>query len=295
MTPDRGPGVVEAAPYIHAFRDRLVVVKIGGELLDGGPVIERLIPQIVVMWQCGLRPLVVHGGGRQLDEAMRARGIETIKHRGRRVTTPEVRDVLVDVIARHLNGQIVSRLRAAGVPALGFDDGVSAAVRAVRRPPTLEDGREVDWGEVGDVVRIDKAPLLRPEGPWAIPVLPSVATCDDDGAILNVNADAVAGRVASDLDAAKLVLLTTVPGILMKSDAAGPISQITRSAVRELITDGVVAGGMRAKVEEALAAMDRGVPRVHIVAGREPATLLREIFTVEGCGTLVVPDEEGMR
>ncbi|MCB9682283.1 MAG: acetylglutamate kinase [Alphaproteobacteria bacterium] len=295
MKPDRGPGLVEAAPYIEAFRDRLVVVKIGGELLDGGPVVERILPQVAVLYRCGLRPLIVHGGGRQVDDACKARGIEPVKHRGRRVTTPEVRDVLVDVIAKGLNQAIVDRLRADDIPAIGFADGVTDAVRARRRAPTDEDGVTVDWGEVGDVVGIQSGPLAQHAGVWAVPVLPSLGTAEDDGALLNVNADAVASRVATDLDAAKLVLLTSIAGVMEGADAAGPISQLTDTAARSLVASGVIAGGMRAKIEEALRALGRGVPRVHIISGREPATLLREIFTDEGCGTLVVPDEAGAR
>lgn len=294
MTPDRGPGVVEAAPYIEAFRDRIVVVKLGGELLDGGPVVDRILPQVVVLYRCGLRPLIVHGGGKQVDAACRARGIEPEKHRGRRVTTPEVRDVLVDVIGKQLNGRIVERLAAHDVPAVGFAEGVADAVRATRREPTVEDGESVDWGEVGDVTGIDTAPLHAHAGSWAIPVLPSLGT-SDDGALLNVNADAVAVRVAAATDAAKLVMMTGVAGIVDSARAAGPISQLTASRARQLIDEGIIAGGMRAKVEEALRALQLQVPRVHILGGREPSTLLREIFTDEGCGTLVVSDEEGLR
>src|SRR5690606_37777032 len=106
--------------------------------------------------------------------ALQERGIPVVKHRGRRVTTPEVRDVLVDVLARGLNGEIVERLRREGVPAIGFADGISAAVRCRRRPPTVEEGREVSWGEVGDIVRVEPAPLTRDGEGWSIPVLPSV-------------------------------------------------------------------------------------------------------------------------
>lgn len=289
---DKGPGLVEAAPYVEMFRDQLVVVKIGGELLDGGPVLDRILPQIVVLWKVGLRPIVVHGGGRQVDQACQARGIVPVKHRGRRVTTGEVRDVLVDVIGRELNSRIVERLRRDGVPAIGFADGVTAAVRCERRPPTVEAGVSVDWGFVGDVLGIDAGPLQLGASPVAVPVLPSLGT-GADGQLLNVNGDTVASRVASDLKARKLLLLTSVAGVMEEMTDAGPISEITVSEARELIDGGVVQGGMRAKIEEALVALGRGVPRVHIISGREPWNLLREIFTDEGCGTLVIPDDEG--
>jgi acetylglutamate kinase len=292
MNSDRGPGVVEAASYIELFRDRLVVVKLGGELLDGGPVLERILPQVAVLYQCGLRPLIVHGGGKQIDAACEARGIERIKHRGRRVTTTEVLEVMVEVVAGGLNRSIVDRLRREGVPASGFGDGTSDAVRCVLRPASLEDGELVDWGLVGDIVEIDAEPFTTEPGEsWTVPVLPSIGTLED-GSVVNVNADAIASRLASELDSVKLVLMTGVSGVLESRASAGPISELTRTEAAGLIEEGIAVGGMRAKIEEALAALDRGVPRVHIISGREPATLLREIFTEEGCGTLLVPDPE---
>lgn len=293
MKPDRGPDVAEAAQYIEAFRDRLVVVKLGGELLDGGPVLERILPQIVILVRCGLRPLIVHGGGKQVDAECQRRGIVPRKFRGRRVTDDATLDVLVSVVGGELNRTIVERLRRDGVPAIGFDDGVTEAIRCVRRPPTVEDGQTVDWGWVGDVVGVDATKLSK-GGTWQVPVLPSLGTLED-GHLVNVNGDAVASRVASELGASKLVLLTSIAGVMRGLDAAGPISQLPVSAVRALIAEGVIAGGMRAKVEEALKAIDQGVSRVHIISGREPATLLREIFSENGCGTLVVPDDEGLR
>jgi acetylglutamate kinase len=289
MLGDRGPGLVEAAPYIEQFRDRLVVVKLGGELIDDGPVLERIMPQVAVLARTGLRPVIVHGGGRQVDEACRERGIEPVKHRGRRVTTPEVMQVLLDVVGGVLNRTIVDRLRREGVAARGFGEGVGDAVRCRLRPPTDEGGVAVDWGRVGDIVRIDPAAiLLDPGRPWVVPVLPSLGVLEDRSHV-NVNADAVAARVAAELDAAKLVLMTGVPGVMQSMEDAGPISELTVEEARGLF-GGVVSGGMRAKLEEALRALEHGVPRVHILSGREPMTLLREIFTDEGCGTLVVPN-----
>jgi acetylglutamate kinase len=149
----------------------------------------------------------------------------------------------------------------------------------------------VDWGLVGDVAGIDAEPLMpEPGEAWAVPVLPSIGTLED-GQLVNVNADAVAARIASELDSAKLILMTGVSGVMESRAAAGPISELTIEEARRLIDDEIVVGGMRAKVEEALAALSGGVPRVHIISGREPSTLLREIFTDEGCGTLLVPDE----
>lgn len=289
MMLDRGPGLVEAASYIQQFRDRLVVVKLGGELLEDSPVLERLLPQVAVMVQVGLRPILVHGGGKQIDRACTERGIQPVKHRGRRVTDDGTLRVLLEVVGGELNRAVVSRLRKLEIDAFGFEEGAGDAIVCTRRAPTVEDGSTVDWGHVGDVVRIDAARLMpEPGTPWRVPVLPSLGMLVDGGRV-NVNADAVASKVASDLGAVKLVLMTAVDGVMEHMSDAGPISELTAAEARGLIDGQVVVGGMRAKLEEALRAIANGVPRVHILTGRDPMTLLREIFTDEGCGTLIVP------
>ena len=291
MIADRGPNLVEAAKYIERFRDRIVIVKLGGELLDGGPVLDRILPQVAVLWRVGLRPVIVHGGGRQVDAACADRGITPQKLAGRRITTPEVMTVIEDVVAGDLNQGIAARLRAEGVPTRDFSDGVSAAIRCVRRPPSSHEGERVEWGEVGDVIDVDASVLCTEDAAWSVPVLPSVGQLED-GSWVNVNADTVAARLAASLGATKVVLLTSVAGVMADPTAAGPISELTASQCRAIIAQGVAQGGMRAKIEEALKAIEGGVPRVHIISGRDPYTLLREIFTDEGCGTLVVPDAE---
>jgi len=287
MSLDKGPLLTEAATYIDKFAGKVVVVKLGGELLDGGPVLQRLLPQLVTLYKCGLRPVVVHGGGVQVNRACEAKGVTFRKVHGRRITSPEVLSVLIDVVAGELNRNIVDALRASGVPAKGYAEGVSDAVRCTRRPPSEVDGELVDWGEVGDVDRVD-GDALRSDGAWVIPVLPSVGTLDS-GARVNVNADSVASKVAVDIGAEKLLLLTGVAGVLPSADSAGPISEMNAEGVREVMAGSAVKGGMRAKLEESLRALAGGVARVHILSGRERFTILREIFTAEGCGTLIVP------
>ena len=290
---DRGPSLVEAAPFIALFRDQIVVIKLGGELLDRAPVLERILPQIAVLCRSGLKPLVVHGGGRQVDEACQQRGLTPRKINGRRITSPDVMSVVLDEVGGRLNRTIVRGLRAQGVPARGYSDGLSGAVRCGRRPPSTIDGERVDWGEVGDVAAVQTGLLLGNEQvPWSVPVLPSLGSLPD-GSPVNVNADTVAARVAASLRARKLVFMTGVAGVMAAEDAAGPISELTVSRTRELVEQGVVTGGMQAKVAESLRALAEGVPRVHIITGIEPATLLREIFTEEGCGTLILGEGEG--
>jgi len=287
---DHGPSLVEAAPFIALFREQIVVVKLGSELLDRIPELERILPQIAVLCRAGLRPLVVHGGGKQIDEACRQRGLTPRKIGGRRITSPDVMSVVLDEVGGRLNRTIVRGLRAQDVPARGYSDGLSGAVRCGRRPPSTVDGKKIDWGEVGEVAAVQTGLLLGDEqAPWSVPVLPSLGSLPD-GSPVNVSPDTVAARVAVSLRARKLVLMAGVAGVMADEDAASPISELTVSHTRELIEQGTISGGMRAKVETGLGAIADGVPRVHVISGLEPATLLREIFTEKGCGTLIVGD-----
>lgn len=288
-THDPGPTLLEAAPYIARFRGQHVVVKLGGELFDHPGVLERLVPQLAVLHQCGLRPVLVHGGGKQIDDRCRERGIAIEKRDGRRITSPAVLEVVLEVVAGELNARFCELFTQAGVPAKGFAAGLSAAIRCRRRPPrTGKDGETIDFGEVGDVTAVDTSLLLGELGgdDPIVPVLPSIGETVD-GQRLNVNADSVAAQVAKALGAQKLVMLSSVPGVLKNGETDGPISQLKRADIDELLAGPHVVGGMRAKLEEAKVALDGGVAQVHILSGVEPQTVLREIFTEEGCGTLI--------
>ena len=291
---DPGPRLTEAAPFISQFAKQHVVVKLGGELFDHAPVLERIAPQVAILYQCGLRPVVVHGGGKQIDLRCDKRGIAIDKRHGRRVTSKAVLEVVLDVVARELNHRFCELLSERGVPVSGFADGISQAVNCAKRPPVEIDGETVDFGEVGDIQRIDGR-LLRtsPQGQnGVVPILPCIGRLAD-GAWVNVNADSIAARVAITLGAQKLVMLSAVPGVLESNDAVGPISQLSAKQTRRLMQTEAVTGGMLAKLQEALVALDGHVPQVHIISGVEPHTLLREIFTEEGCGTLVTRGAEG--
>ena len=293
MNEDKGPHLLEAAIYAERFRGQLIVVKLGGELLDQDAVLDRLVPQIEVLYRLGLRPVLVHGGGVQVDRACQQRGVPFEKRGGRRITSMAVLQVLKDVVAGELNERIKDRLNAVGIKTMGHQEGVSSAILCTKRPPSNDQhGELVDWGEVGDVaeIRSEFLPLAH-EQHWTVPILPSLGVLSG-GAAVNVNADSVAARLAIALGAVKLVLLTGVAGVMPHPGAAGPISQIHASALRSMINDGTASGGMQAKLQEGLAALEGGVPRVHIISGRAPFTLLRELFTAEGCGSLLLPDDE---
>jgi acetylglutamate kinase len=281
--------LIAAARYIERFRGQLVVIKLGGELLVGDVVLERIVPQLDVLVRCGLRPVIVHGGGMQVDRRCSALGLTIEKHSGRRVTSPAVMAVVLEVVAGELNRSIVDRLRERGLDAAGFDAGLSRAVRCQRRPPVELDGKLVDFGEVGNVLAVTTEAFQWQEARWRIPVLPCIGY-DESGNALNVNADAVAAHTAVALGALKLVMLSSVPGVMRSMDDVGPISQLNTQQLRELLAGPAVRGGMRAKLEEALHALAGNVRQVHIISGGEPHTLLRELFTDDGCGTLITAD-----
>jgi len=280
-----GPSLIEAAPWIDAFAGRTILVKLGGDVLARPTSTKRIVDQLATMSRCGIPLIVVHGAGAQIDAACRERNIPIEKVDGRRITSPEARDVIVDVLAG-LNRDLCDQLVEAAQMVHGFDDGATQLIRAVRRPPRDMDGRPVDFGEVGDIVEVrieewDRNSIL---------VLPSLAV-DEGGQYLNVNADTVASTVAIAADCIKIVFLTSVAGIMMSPDDPGPVSTMTHQHATEILASGAVSGGMKAKLQECLRALEGHVSEVHIISGRGSFTLLREVFTDEGCGTLITRDE----
>jgi acetylglutamate kinase len=277
---EKGPYLVQAAPWIQAFAGRYVVVKIGGETLERPAAVEKIARQIAVLRACGIKPVVVHGAGVQMDQHCRDRGIPIEKVAGRRITTPEVLGVLVEVLG-DLNSQLCLSLKSQGLEAWGMAEGVDQAIRCTRRPPSEKEGALVHWGEVGDITDVDASMITRPE----IPVLPSLGHAPDGPK--NINADSCAARIGMAIQAVKLVFLTSTPGVMRDMDDDGPISEIDAETMESLLREGRIKGGMQAKLEESFRALKGGVEQVVILSGREPFGLLREIYTDEGVGTLI--------
>ncbi|MBW2730849.1 MAG: acetylglutamate kinase [Deltaproteobacteria bacterium] len=285
MVGDLGPSLSEAAPYIQSFRDQFVVIKLGGELFDQGSTLERIVPQVATLYRCGLRPVLVHGGGKQIDERCAKEAVAIEKRHGRRITSPAVLEIVLEVVGGDINGRFCQLLEEAGVPTHGFAAGVAEAIHCRRRPPVEIEGEQVDFGEVGDVLEVHTETLVRDSDGGKVPVFPSIGMGENGP--LNVNADSIASKIAVALRAQKLVMLSRVAGVMEDLNADGPISQLTTVEARELIDEGIVEGGMRAKLEEALSALTGAVAEVHVISGVQPQTLLREIFTDEGCGTWI--------
>ncbi len=275
--------LAEALPYIRTYHGSTVVVKIGGEALDDPALTTTVAQDIALLSLVGIRLVVTHGGGPQVSQAMTAAGIEPRFVGGLRVTDDAAMALVRQVLVGTINSDLVARLTAAGVRAVGLsgaDGGLMTAERTVG--PNGE-----DLGAVGRVVSVDPTLLRSLAAAGFTPVVASVVP-DATGGFLNVNADAVAGSVAAALGAAKLVYLTNVEGLYRDlGDAGSLISELTASDLAAM-ADGLSAG-MRPKVASALHALEHGVGKVHILDGRVAHALLLEVFTDEGIGTQVLP------
>ena len=271
----------EALPYIQRFSGERVVVKYGGAAMVRKDLREAVFRDLALLACVGVQPVVVHGGGPEINQWLKRLAIEPRFSKGLRVTDAETMDVVEMVLVGRVNKQIVNGLNRVGGRAVGLSGSDGRLVRA--RP--WQEGAN---GLVGEVESVDPsvlAPLLS-EG--YIPVISSVAP-DAQGQVHNINADTVAGELAASLQAVKLILLTDTPGILRDRDDPGSlIRQLTLSEARELIAQRVVDGGMTPKTECCIRALAQGVAAAHIVDGRHPHSLLLEVFTDAGIGTMVV-------
>lgn len=263
--------VVEAIPYIARYVGKTIVVKLGGSV---GPE-DTVLQDVVWLRQLGIRPVLVHGGGPLISEWLNRIGKETRFVRGLRYTDAETLDIVRMVLIGQVNSELVARLNAAGARAVGLSGIDGAMIQA-----TLQDE---ELGLVGEVTAVDLTPIETLErGGYTVVVAP--VALGPNGQPLNVNADTVAGEIARALSAEKLVFFTDVPGLL---DAQGRlISELDPGDVERLRAEGVIRGGMIPKIDACLRALQT-VPRAHIVDGREPHALIRELFTDRGVGTMI--------
>jgi acetylglutamate kinase len=273
------------------------VIKLGGEVLAMPDAVASLAIAVALLESLSIRVVLVHGGGPQATTLSRRLGFEPEIVAGRRVTTPEALEAVKMVVAGQLNVDLLSALRARGVKAVGLSGMDADLLTARRRPPvTVRDDeggeRTVDFGQVGDIESVNTAilALLLPSG--YVPVIASLAA-DAGGRTLNVNADTVAEAVAGALHAEKLIFLTGAPGVLR--DSADPSTVVAFAGPQDLeglLASGAIRGGMRPKVEACLRAVGNGVRRTHIIDGRVADSLLVEIFTGHGSGTMIVASKE---
>ena len=280
-----------AAPYIRLFKGKVFVLKAGGEIFADRAATNALMEQVGILHQVGIRVVLVHGGGPQSTKLATALGVDTTFVDGRRVTD----DASLDVATMVLNGQINTRVLAAcrdlQIPAVGISGVDAGLIRAHRRPPVDRgDDGTVDYGFVGDIDSVEADILQKQLDNGLMPVV-SPLSCDEAGTLLNINADTVAAAIAAELDAEKLILMTGAPGVLEDvDDPRSLISYIDRKQLDALRDDGKLADGMLPKAAAIDSALANGVQRVHVISYNAADSLLLEVFTNEGTGTLVVND-----
>ena len=249
--------------------------------------------QVGILHQVGIRVVLIHGGGPQSTKLAAALGVDTTFIDGRRVTDGETLDVATMVLNGQINTRILAMCRDLQIPAVGISGVDAGLIRAHRRPPVERAGEDtIDYGFVGDIDAVDADIVRKQLDNGLMPVI-SPISCDESGTILNINADTVAAAIAAELDAEKLILATGTPGILEDvSDPQTLISYIDRAALDKLKDAGKLADGMLPKAAAIDAALANGVNRVHVISYKLADSLLLEVFTNEGTGTLVVNDIE---
>jgi acetylglutamate kinase len=291
--------LLQALPYIRAFRDKLFVIKLGGELVRDPDHLDAIAKDLTLVHMVGVKLIVVHGGGPQATELSELLGLKPTMVDGRRVTDAQTLEVAKMVFAGKINTDMLSALARHGARAVGLSGVDAALISAKRRPVTTVQGKEgprqVDFGFVGDVEAVNPALLSTLIDRGYLPVVCSLAV-DAEGTILNVNADTIATEIAIHMKAEKLISLTAAEGVCRNFGTPQQelISVLTAAEARRLIADGTASKGMKPKLESLIRAVQQGVREAHIIDGLTQHSLLLEIFTDKGIGTMLV-DKEPVR
>ena len=280
-----------AAPYIRLFKGKVFVIKAGGEVFADPALASALIEQVGILHQVGIRTVLIHGGGPQSTKLAAELGLDTQFVEGRRVTNSDSLNVATMILNGQINTRILACCRDLQIPAVGISGVDAGLIRAHKRPPVEREGEDaIDYGFVGDIDSVDADILCKQLDNGLMPVV-SPLSCDESGTLLNINADTVAAAIAAELDAEKLILVTGATGILEDiNDPGSLISYIDRKHLKQLKEDGILADGMLPKAAAIDAAIKNGVQRVHVISHKLPDSILLEVFTNEGTGTLVVDD-----
>ncbi|SKC79808.1 acetylglutamate kinase [Krasilnikoviella flava] len=280
--------LLEALPWLQEFAGALVVVKYGGNAMIDDELKAAFAQDMVFLRQVGLRPVVVHGGGPQINAMLERLGIHSEFRGGLRVTTPEAMDVVRMVLTGQVSRELVGLINAHGPHAVGMSGEDAGLFRAARRHAVV-DGEPVDVGLVGDVVQVDPGAVRDLLDAGRIPVVSTVAPdVDDPTQVLNINADTAASALAVALGASKLIMLTDVEGLYTSwPDKDSLVEEISAPQLAALLPS--LTSGMVPKMEACLRAVQGGVPRATVIDGRQPHSVLLEVFTTRGNGTMVVP------
>ncbi len=281
---DKARVLIEALPYIQRFHRKTIVVKLGGNAMTEPELKTFFARDVVLLKLVGMNPVVVHGGGPQIEQVLARLGKKGEFVQGMRVTDAETMDIVEMVLGGQVNKDLVESINHAGGKAVGLTGQDGAFIRA--RKMVLPAGQEgaVDLGQVGEIDSIDPGVISTLEQGGFIPVVAPIGT-GKDGTTYNINADLVAGKLAEVLRAEKLVVLTNTPGVLDKDGKL--LTGLTPRRIDDLVAKGVISGGMLPKIASVLDAARNGVRSCHIIDGRVPHALLLEVLTDEGVGTLI--------
>ncbi len=280
-------GILAAAlPYIRRFQDKTIVIKYGGNAMTDEKLKHSFAHDVVLLKLVGMNPVVVHGGGPQIDELLKRVGKQGQFIQGMRVTDKETMDVVEMVLGGHVNKEIVALINQQGGKAVGLTgkDGNFIRARKLLMSDKDDPGRTIDIGQVGEITSIDPSLISFLDAGDFIPVIAPIGV-GENGETYNINADVVAGKLAEILRAEKLVLLTNTPGVLDKEGRL--LTGLTPQQIDALVADGTLSGGMLPKIASALDAARAGVKNVHIIDGRVEHALLLEILTDHGVGTMI--------
>ena len=280
---ERAEVLTQALPYIKRYNGKIVVVKYGGNAMIDETLKQQVMEDIVLLWLIGVKIVLVHGGGPEISDTMRKLGKEAVFVDGLRVTDKETVDIVQMVLAGKINKTLVNLLQMKGGRAMGISGMDGRLIEAKIKDERL--------GYVGEVTHINIRPVRDLLEKGYIPVI-STLGCDRDGNAYNINGDTAAARVAGALTAERLMLLSDIPGILRdRNDPASVIEELTVEQARHLQKDGVISGGMIPKVECCVTALKSGVKSATIIDGRVPHSILMELLTNEGAGTMVIGGE----
>lgn len=284
---ERAKVLLEALPYMQSFRGATFLIKVGGSVLDNVVLYEQLLRDIVFLEAVGINPVLVHGGGKAINEALSQHQIKPKFIGGLRVTDAAVMRVVEDTLDLRVNPLLVETLTGFGGKGSGLSGREVFAATPLRS--LGNDGVEVDLGFVGEVAKVDDSKVRELLAKEQVPVVSPLGNCQQNGHVMNINADLAASALAKSLRADKLIYLSDVRGVLRDPDDPSTlVTSITRVGSENLIRDEVIYGGMIPKVRSALAAIDSGVGKVHLIDGRIPHSLLLEVFTDLGVGTEIL-------
>jgi acetylglutamate kinase len=284
----KAAGLVEALSYIQRFHDKVIVVKIGGSIMDDEAALSTILTDVVFMNYVGMQPVLVHGGGKAINAKMEAAGLVPQMVQGRRYTDERVLSIAEQVLCNEINKFIVNFVQSQGCEAMGLHSLSSNVLFAEKTYLSSPDGRRIDLGMVGEVRSVNARLLQLLVQADSIPVIATIAR-DQAGGRLNVNADTAAGAVAAAMKAEKIVVVSDTDGIRSDpKDPASRINHVTLEQIEGMIQSGVISSGMLPKVEACITALRGGVSKAHIIDGRMPHSLLLEIYTEAGIGTEIV-------